>query len=144
MTGLLPKVSGDVSSFASLDTKIQKMNEILVDTRASMLPQRDKPLRKPKLKVWTPAIKRAVGEKKKAFWLWKCADHPDDVERLVINKKVTTQNLRRLCRLESAKQREEKRQEILDTKLEDSGLFHRLINRQRGGQRQCVNELHVD
>ena len=59
-------------------------------------------------------------------------------------KKVTTQNLRRLCRLGSAKQREEKRQEILDAKLEDSGLFHRLINRQRGGQRQCVNELHVD
>ena len=87
MTGLLPKVSGDVSSFASLDTKIRKLNEILVDTTASMLPQRDKPLRKPKLKVWTPAIKRAVGEKK-AFWLWKCADRPDDVEnRLVINKK---------------------------------------------------------
>ena len=46
--------------------------------------------------------------------------------------------------MESARQRETRRQEILDAKYEDSGMFHRLIKKQRGRLKRCVNELQVN
>ena len=82
--------------------------------------------------------------KKKVFWEWKQADRPNSKEHwLVINRKVTTTNLRKLCRIESACQRQTIRQEILDARYKDSKLFQRLINKQRGGSKHCINELHV-
>ena len=46
--------------------------------------------------------------------------------------------------MESARQREASRQEILVVKYEDGGLFHRLIKKQKGRLKQCVNELQVN
>ena len=62
---------------------------------------------------------------------------------LLINKKLATSNLRRICRFDTAMAREETRKEILDAKAEDSKLFHKLVNKQRGRLKHCVNELHV-
>ena len=87
---------------------------------------------------------RGCQGKKKAFWEWKLGERPKTKENwLVINRKITTSNLRKLCRIESARQRQSARQEILDAKYEDTRLFHRLINKQRGHSKQVVNELHV-
>ena len=74
---------------------------------------------------------RGCQGKKKAFWEWKLGERPKTKENwLVINRKITTSNLRKLCRIESARQRQSARQEILDAKYEDTRLFHRLINRE--------------
>ncbi|MCG7868271.1 MAG: reverse transcriptase family protein, partial [Candidatus Thiodiazotropha taylori] len=141
----LPTLDGAIGSFGSLDIKIQKLNGILVKEASDMLPSKAKSKKKPKLVVWNPEIKQAIQEKKKAFWKWKNENRPKATDNeLLIAKKITTQNLRRACRMESARQREVKRQEILNAKFEDSGLFHRLIKKQRGRLKQCVNELHVD
>ena len=59
----------------------------------------------------------------------------------LINKKLTTRYLRKLCRVEAAKVREQLRQEILETRFTDTKLFHKLVNKQRGNRRCCVNEL---
>ncbi|MCG7866750.1 MAG: hypothetical protein JAY74_10305, partial [Candidatus Thiodiazotropha taylori] len=53
--------------------------------------------RKPKLTVWSPDIQQAIKAKKQAFGEWKCNGQPSSKEHwLVINKKVTTKNLRKL------------------------------------------------
>ncbi|MEW8547754.1 MAG: reverse transcriptase family protein, partial [Candidatus Thiodiazotropha sp.] len=140
----LATVCGEQNSLGVLDSEIAKLNDIL---RTSANPQEKsgrKPSKKPKLKVWTPDIQQAIKEKKRAFGEWKFNGQPNTKEHwLVINKKVTTRNLRKLCRLESARQRQTIRQEILDARYEDTRLFHKLIKRQRGGSLQCVNELRV-
>ena len=67
----LPVVSGKGKSLGSLDNKIRKLNEILVNSATSTMPMKAKSTKKPKLKVWNPEIKQAIVEKKKAFWNWK-------------------------------------------------------------------------
>ena len=62
----------------------------------------------------------------------------------MINKRLTTRYLRKLCRMESAQVRERQRQEILDARPTDTKLFYRLINKQRGNVRHCVNELSAN
>ena len=51
--------------------------------------------------------------------------------------------MRKLCRIESARIREAARQEILDTRYTDSKLFYKLIDKQRGKLKFCVNEVSV-
>ena len=46
--------------------------------------------------------------------------------------------------MESAQVRERQRQEILDARPTDTKLFYRLINKQRGNVRHCVNELSAN
>ena len=140
----LVSVNGEAKSTGLLDIEIQKLNEILVSSAKMLSPSVVSGSKKPKLRVWSPEIQQAVREKKKAFWEWKLGDRPKTKENwLVINRKTTTSNLRKLCRIESARQRQSARQEILDAKYEDTRLFHRLINKQRGHSKQVVNELHV-
>lgn len=70
-----------------------------------------RPSRKPKLKLWTSDIQQALKEKKQAFGEWKHKGHPKSKDHwLVVNKTLTTRNLRKLCRLESARQRQTIRQ----------------------------------
>ncbi|MCG8033052.1 MAG: endonuclease/exonuclease/phosphatase family protein, partial [Candidatus Thiodiazotropha taylori] len=145
VTEELHSIQDATNSLSTMDIKVSKINEILVKSAKDLQPTRLKPKRKPKLAVWTQDIKQALSEKKKAFFNWKKENRPTAKDNaLVINKKQSTQKLRKMCRMESARQREARRQEILDAKYEDSGLFHRLIRKQRGRLRQCVNELHVN
>ena len=58
-------------------------------------------------------------------------------DALVINKKLTTSYLRKICRMESAQVRERQRQEILDARPTDTKLFYKLIKKQRGNVRHC-------
>ena len=138
-------VRGGSTSLGALDAEIRQLNQILVKASEQAGPVRVMRPRKAKLQTWTPEIKQAIQNKKRAFKEWKLANRPNDVgNTLVINKKLATSYLRRLCRVESAHCREQARQQILDAKSSDMKLFYRLVNKQRGNLRHCVNELSVD
>ena len=147
MSRQLSSVNCKAETLGSLDCEVRKLNDILVRSAKPLGTDIAKPRRKPKLKTWTPEIQQAIKDKKQAFGRWKEEGRPDSKDHwLLVNKKVTTSNLRKLCRIESARQRQNARQEILDAKYENAKLFHSLIRRQRGrgeGSTQCVNELHV-
>ncbi len=101
--------------------------------------------KKAKLAVWSTEIRTAIYNKKEAFYAWKCGGKPTDkTNGLVVNKKNTTKNLRKICRLEHSEVKRKERQEILDAKSSDMAFFHKLINKQRGKLKNCINELHVD
>ena len=95
----------NANSTAEIDRAVQKLNDILV---MSALGPEPKPKvarrrRKPKLRTRTPKICRAVSEKKMAFARWKAAGRPQQSNHPTVQaKKLTTENLRYECRLESA------------------------------------------
>ena len=139
------RVNTEFSSLGVLDKEIQKLTDILTDASKSAAPPVKKKGRKANLKVWSQEIQSAVKAKKEAFWHWKAGGRPRDSDHpLLINKKLTGVALRKECRLEAAKIREENRQEIFEARTADTKLFHKLVKKQRGNQRFCVNELHVD
>ena len=125
--------------------EVRKLNEILVESAEELAPRKPRQHRKAKLKVYSPEIKQAITDKKQAFWQWKKAHRPNEEgDILVINKKLTTKYLRKLCRMEAARVREHNPQEILETKSSDTKLFYKLVNKQRGSKRSCVNELSAN
>ena len=100
--------------------------------------------RKAKLTVYTPAIKEAIRNKKKAFRDWKDGGRPQETsDTLLMNKKSTTKQLRKACRIENAQLYQKQKQEIMDAKSSDTALFHKLVKKQRGQLGACVNELYV-
>ena len=144
VTSKLVSLEHNVSSAAVLDVQVQKINDILVQATDEVRPKPVKRHRKARLNVWTAEIGLAVSAKKKAFWEWKQNNRPDQSDNVfVVNKKTTTKRLRKLCRVESAKARGADRQQILDAKSNDTKLFHKLIDKQRGRSNICVNELNV-
>ena len=138
----IDRVKTEFSSLGVLDSEIHKLTTILKKATDSATPRPKKKRRKAKLKVWSTEVQTAA--KKEAFWHWKDGGRPNEKEHhLLISKKLASVNLRKICRFEPAKLREGARQEILDSRSEDTKLFHKLINRQRGKLKFCVNELHV-
>ena len=138
----LSRVKREFSSLGVLDNEISKLTDVLLAAATKSAPTVKKRRRKAKLAVWSSDVQKAVREKKEAFWKWKQGNRPIEADHhLLINKKLATSNLRKICRFETA--REKTRQEILDAKAEDSKLFHKLVNKQRGRLKHCVNELHV-
>lgn len=134
----------NIPSAYVLDQQIIKVQEIMVQASSAQGPRKLRRQRKAKLIHWTPAIQQAVKDKKKAFHEWKKGNRPSHSSNtLTMNKKLTTSHLRKLCRVESAKAREESRQAILDARTSNTKLFHQLINKQRGKMKYCVNELNV-
>ncbi|MCG7876962.1 MAG: hypothetical protein N0C90_11600, partial [Candidatus Thiodiazotropha endolucinida] len=132
-------------SLGALDAEISVLNRILVGASEKAGPTRIRRPRKAKLKTWNEDIKQAIQSKKRAFMEWKMADRPNDCSNILVqNKKLTTTYLRRVCRIEAATRREQERQQILDAKSADMKQFYRLVNKQRGKLRYCVNELSVD
>ena len=141
----LSTLKTDISSLGVLDSEIRRLNENLIGSAEDHAPKKLKRHRKAKLKVCAPEIKQAIKEKKKAFCRWKEGNRPgDEGDVLVINKKLTTKYLRKLCRMEAACVREQLRQEILEARSIDTKLCHKLVNRQRGNKRTCVNKLNAN
>ncbi|CAG2199520.1 MYH9s [Mytilus edulis] len=90
-------------------------------------------------------IDHAIKAKKQAHALWKFQGRPaDPCNELVINKKQTTYELRKQCRNEIAQRRINDREEIIQARVMDKKLFHKLISRQRGKLGKLIDELHVD
>ena len=134
-----------MTSLGSLDDRICKLNQILVSASSAAGPPVVQRVRRAKLKTWTPEIQQAERTKKLAFKHWKDGDRPVDPENLLLlNKKLSTKHLRRQCRIESARSREESRQMLLEAKAGDKKLFCKLVDKQRGKLKVCVNELLVN
>ncbi|CAC5375426.1 unnamed protein product [Mytilus coruscus] len=90
-------------------------------------------------------IDRAIKAKKQAHALWKFQGRPvDPYNELVINKKQTTYELRKKYKNEIAQRRTNDREEIIQARVMDNKLFHKLISRQRGKLGKLIDELHVD
>ena len=94
--------------------------------------------KKPKPKVMNSDIYNAIKEKKQTY----CKLNPPD-QLVLINKKLTSYNLRRFCRTEVAQRRIKERQELIEAKTMDNKLFHKLIRQQRGKLNRAIDELHV-
>lgn len=138
------KTSLGATSVGRLDVDVVKLNEILNTAAASAAPRKPRRHRKAKLEVWTPEIQTALKKKKEAFYQWKLNGRSQDSTNiLVINKTLSTKELRRMCRVEKARQYNGQKQEILDCRSQDTALFHKLINKQRGKLKNCVTELNV-
>ena len=145
MTESIAKVDQNPTTLGALDAEIRKLNQVLVKASEQSGPTRVAKPRRAKLKTWTPEIKQAIQNKKRAFKEWKLASRPNKAGNiLVLNKKLTSSYLRRLCRIESARAREHTRQQILDAKSTDMKTFFRLVSKQRGKLKYCVNELSVN
>lgn len=60
--------------------------------------------RRPRLQVMTPEIRKALNEKKKAYYEWKLNDWPSDPNKQWLKKKKETSIiLRKECRITLAK-----------------------------------------
>ena len=141
----IAKVDQNPTTLGGLDAEIRKLNQILVKASEQSGHTRVAKPRRAKLKTWTPEIKQAIQNKKRAFKEWKLASRPNEAGNiLVLNKKLSSSYFRRLCRIESARAREHTRQQILDAKSTDMKTFYRLVNKQRGKLKYCVNELSVN
>ncbi|MES9880811.1 MAG: reverse transcriptase family protein [Sedimenticola sp.] len=141
----LPKLKDKVNSVAELELEVTKLNEILKSSAEASVPKRVRRIRKAKLKTWTPEIQIALAAKKKAFHEWKINGRSRNItDKTVINKKQTTRTLRRTCRVENAMKYNECRQEIIDARADNTVLFYKLIDKQRGKLKNCINELNVN
>ena len=57
--------------------------------------------RKLKLKVINEEINKAMKAKKQSYCIWKWNGRPEDPQNeLVVNQKLTTQQLKKICRME--------------------------------------------
>ena len=145
VTVSIAKVDQNPTTLGALDAEIRKLNQVLVKASEQSGPTRVAKPRKAKLKTWTQEIKQAIQNKKRAFKEWKLASRPNEAGNiLVLNKKLSSSYLRRLCRIESARAREHTRQQILDAKSTDMKTFFRLVNKQRGKLKYCINELSIN
>ncbi|CAG2223922.1 unnamed protein product [Mytilus edulis] len=100
---------------------------------------------KPKLKVMSDEILKAIKNKKSAFYYWKANGRPTDcLDPFLLEKKITTQELRKTCRLEIAQKRMQERNEIIEASSSNKTLFYKLINKQRGKLSRRIDELNVD
>ncbi|CAG2239701.1 unnamed protein product [Mytilus edulis] len=99
---------------------------------------------KPKLKVMSDEILKAIRNKKSAFYYWKAKGRPTDcLDPFLLEKKITTQELRKTCRLEVAQKRIQERNEIIEASSSNKTLFYKLINKQRGKLSRRIDELNV-
>jgi hypothetical protein len=103
-------------------------NSIQFSAVSTVAPSNKITRKKPKLNVMNSDIYNVIKEKKQAYCIWKWNDKPQNpLDQLVINKKLTSYNLRRFCRMEVAQKRIKERQELIEAKTMDNKLFHKLI-----------------
>ncbi|CAG2256182.1 unnamed protein product [Mytilus edulis] len=128
-----------------LDQAFQTLNHTLTKATLAVAPKKKKKIRKKKLQIMTENISQAISEKKIAFFQWKQNGRPPDPNHpLTIQKKITTSSLRKQCRIETALQRIQERQKIIDAGYNDPALFYSLIKKQRGRLSRFIEELTVD
>ncbi|VDI02142.1 Hypothetical predicted protein [Mytilus galloprovincialis] len=90
-------------------------------------------------------ILKAIRNKKSAFYYWKAKGRPTDcLDPFLLENKITTQELRKICRLEVAQKRIQERNEIIEARSSNKTLFYKLINKQRGKLSRRIDELNVD
>ncbi|CAG2214135.1 unnamed protein product [Mytilus edulis] len=127
-----------VSGFSTL-------NNIIIKATKVFAPKSNKGKKKPKLQVMNEEIRKAISNKKVAFYNWKNNGSINDQHNYYLKqKKLTTYELRKQCRLEIALRRINERQKLIESKVSDTKTFFRMIRNQRGKMSKHIDELNVD
>jgi hypothetical protein len=80
--------------------------------------------------------------KKTAFYNWKTNGRIKDIhDPFLLERKITTYELRKNCRKEMAQKRIQERQTITEARSSDKTLFYRIIRQQRGKLTRFIDEL---
>ena len=138
-------VSDRLNSMGETDIEIDKMNKVIVEAAEQLIPRCSKHTAAHKLRVSSDKMKTASSTNKKSFRQRKDAGKPRDKDNPLFQEmKLSKMDLRKMCSVELAKQKLEYRQQILDTKSRDNGMFHKLLNRLKGKLVNYISELNVD
>ena len=98
---------------------------------------------KPKLQVWNGSIADALGKNRQAHKDCRMNTNHNQAHRLLTKKKETKQLLRSEIRKEHAKRRIQTRVSVMESRSNDSQLFHKLIMKQRSNGNSLITNLHV-
>ena len=99
---------------------------------------------KPKLKVWTPAIKSALDSMRQKYKTWVVNGKSNDPHnQTLIAKKISKKEFRREIRIEVARRRDEEKERIMETRTRDNKLFHQLVRKNRSKGRDFIMDLNV-
>ncbi|CAC5379561.1 unnamed protein product [Mytilus coruscus] len=128
-----------------LESGFNTLNNIIIKATKGIAPNSKKGKKKPKLQVMNEEILKAISNKKIAFYNWKSNGSINDPHNYYLKqKKLTTYELRKQCRLEIAIRRINERQKLIDSKVTDTKTFFRMIRNQRGKMSKHIDELNVD
>lgn len=121
-----------------------EVNTLIHNAITTVAPRKKSTKRKPKLKVMNEEINKAIKAKKQSYCIWKWNGRPEDPQNeLVVNKKLTTQQLRKICRMEISRRRINEREELIGARTMDNALFHKLLRQQRGKLNRFIDKLNV-
>ena len=99
--------------------------------------------RKKTLPVWN--ISHVVEASKKAHRVWQMAGAPCDPSNpLVVGRKMARRYMRQKIRQQSYLHTQDKYEEIMQAKVEDTKLFYRLVNKQISCIKTATDVLHYD
>ena len=100
---------------------------------------------KPKLKVWTTEIKSALKIMRSKYKIWKDKRKPRDTNNPICKeKKESKKEFRRLIRVELAKQRNDEKELIMETKTKNMRLFPKLVRNNRKKENDVIMDLNVN
>ena len=100
--------------------------------------------RKKTLPVWNETISHVVEASKKAHRVWQMAGAPCDPSNPLVRRKMARKHMRQTIRQQSYLNTQEKYEEIMQAKVEDTKLFYRLVNKQRSCIKTATDVLHFD
>ena len=127
-----------------IDMAYTEVNTMIHNTITTVAPRKKSTKRKHKLKVMNEEINKAIKAKKQSYCIWKWNGRPEDPQNeLVVNKKLTTQQLRKICRMEIARRRISEREELIGARIMDNALFHKPLCQLRGKLNRFIDKLNV-
>ncbi|CAC5411732.1 unnamed protein product [Mytilus coruscus] len=107
-----------------LESGFNTLNNIIIKATKDIAPNSKIGKKKPKLQVMNEEIRKAISNKKIAFYNWKSNGSINDPHNYYLKqKKLTTYELRKQCRLEIAIRRINERQKLIDSKVTDTKTF---------------------
>ena len=99
----------------------------------------------PKLKVWTPEIRLSIKTVRQKHKVWKDHGKPNDKSNIMLReKKQAKKEFRRTVRIEIAKPRNKVKENILETRIKDTNMFHKLVHKNRRHGNDMIMELEVN
>ena len=101
-----------------------EVNSVIKKSIEAIAPPRKTKRKKPKLKIMTNEVLVAIKAKKSTYLEWKNNGKPHDPSNIhLMNKKLTTYELRKICRIEIAQRRINEREKLMEAKTMDKRLF---------------------
>jgi hypothetical protein len=135
---------GIQSSAKDVEKAFLNLNSLINNVVSAITPKPKIRKNKPKLQVMSEEILKAIKNKKTAFYNWKTNGRIKDIhDPFLLERKITTYELRKNCRKEMAQKRIQERQTITEARTSDKTLFYRIIRQQRGKLTRFIDELYV-